>query len=309
MIKYWAIAPYERRYITQWENVWRWNLQNGHITLGWGIGRDPSRLSKEALLKAVRKHKADRSQRSQEIIHRMIWNFYHEIKQGHIVIARRGLSEVAAIGTVRKTAYFDLKKSRTMPSEEQFENFLDVDWHDEPRDLIFNSQIFSQPTVLPISEEKYVSLFTFPTSKSFTDEEEKDFPEGKESYRYHKYRERNQKVIRLAKAQRIITDPLLKCDVCEFSFQERYGQVGIDYIEAHHCIPLSESKTVVKTRVSDFALVCSNCHRMLHRHRPWLEIKDIRSLVKRKKHNKRLHTVRQGRSSEKAKRSPSPGGR
>jgi hypothetical protein len=212
----------------------------------------------------------------------MIWYFYHDIKKGHIVVARRGLSEVAGIGTVRKPAYYDTKKSRAMPSDYKFENFLDVDWYDEPRDLKFGRQVFSQPTVQPISSARYESLFALSMSKSIADEEETDFPEGKESYRYHRYRERNQEVIRLAKARRIRTDPFLRCEVCEFSFQERYGRIGIDYIEAHHCIPLSDSKAAVKTRASDFALVCSNCHRMLHRRRPWLDIKDIRSLVRRK---------------------------
>jgi predicted HNH restriction endonuclease len=212
----------------------------------------------------------------------MIWNFYHGIKRGHVVVARRGLSEVAAIGTVRKAAYYDLKKSRAMPADYKFENFLDVDWHDEPRDIKFNRQVFGQPTVLPISEQTYISLFRSPTSKSFTDEDEKDFPEGKEAYRYHKSRERNQTVIRIAKTQRVTADPFLKCEICGFSFRERYGRIGVGYIEAHHCVPLSESTAVVKTKPSDFAMVCSNCHRMLHRRRPWLEMGNIRSLMRRK---------------------------
>ena len=252
MTKYWAIAPYERRYITQWENVWRWNLQNGHITLGWGIGRDPSLLSEEALLKAVRKHKADRSQRSQEIIHRMIWNFYHEIKQGHIVIARRGLSEVAAIGTVRKIAYFDLKKSRTMPSEEQFENFLDVDWHDEPRDLKFNRQVFSQYTVMPISEEKYVSLLEEKADgkNSSLNASDINVPPGREEI----------------KAYRIIRDTNLsrkvkalhsyQCQLCNYTMVLPDGS---HYSEAHHIRPLGNPHNGPDA-IENILCLCPNHH-------------------------------------------------
>ncbi|GAB6158809.1 hypothetical protein JCM39194_20090 [Desulfotomaculum varum] len=51
------------------------------------------------------------------------------------------------------------------------------------------------------------------------------------------------------------------------------------YIECHHTIPISEYAKEIKTRVSDLALVCSNCHRMLHRRRPWLSIDQLRNHI------------------------------
>jgi putative restriction endonuclease len=33
------------------------------------------------------------------------------------------------------------------------------------------------------------------------------------------------------------------------------------------------------TKVDDLALVCANCHRMLHRRRPWLNPADLRNLL------------------------------
>jgi len=57
----------------------------------------------------------------------------------------------------------------------------------------------------------------------------------------------------------------LACVVCEFDFAATYGPKGLGYIEAHHIVPLGEAKEAVITRVSDLALVCANCHRMLHR--------------------------------------------
>jgi predicted HNH restriction endonuclease len=34
------------------------------------------------------------------------------------------------------------------------------------------------------------------------------------------------------------------------------------------------------TLVEDIALVCSNCHRMLHRKRHWLSINQLRQLIR-----------------------------
>lgn len=59
-----------------------------------------------------------------------------------------------------------------------------------------------------------------------------------------------------------------------------YGEVGKDFIECHHTVPVSELTEGMKTKLSDMALVCSNCHRMLHRKRPWLRLSDLKALLR-----------------------------
>ncbi|MBK8396266.1 MAG: HNH endonuclease [Leptospiraceae bacterium] len=76
----------------------------------------------------------------------------------------------------------------------------------------------------------------------------------------------------------------LECQVCGFSFTV-YGEVGKDYIEAHHTIPVSQMTGKSKTKIEDIALVCSNCHKMLHRKRPWLKMSEIKSLLLALKHS------------------------
>jgi 5-methylcytosine-specific restriction protein A len=71
----------------------------------------------------------------------------------------------------------------------------------------------------------------------------------------------------------------LSCDACGFSFYKKYGARGAGYIEAHHTKPISELNGRVKTSADDIALVCSNCHRMLHRIRPWLSIEGLRTAM------------------------------
>ncbi len=57
-----------------------------------------------------------------------------------------------------------------------------------------------------------------------------------------------------------------KCEICGFEFEESYGELGSGYIEIHHLRPLSKAKKSRPTSIEEVALVCANCHRVLHRH-------------------------------------------
>ena len=112
----------------------------------------------------------------------------------------------------------------------------------------------------------------------FADSAEEEFPEGKILYRMHRYYERNSGVVRKKKKEAALNGPL-KCCVCNFDFGERYGELGKGYIECHHTVPVSQLSGV-KTKVTDLVLVCSNCHKMLHRRRPWLNIYELKDILK-----------------------------
>lgn len=105
------------------------------------------------------------------------------------------------------------------------------------------------------------------------------FPEGKESWILHRKSERNAEVVRIAKERFKMMDPLMRCQVCSFSFAERYGAHGIGYIEAHHALPVSEMPDNHMTKPEDLIMVCSNCHVMLHRKRPWLSHDSLKNLM------------------------------
>jgi predicted HNH restriction endonuclease len=111
------------------------------------------------------------------------------------------------------------------------------------------------------------------------EDEESRFPEGKEKYRLHRSYERDTSIARKAKANRLKVDQNLTCEVCGFSFKAMYGDYGEGFIEAHHTVPVSKLKGKRKTKITEIALVCSNCHRMLHATRPWLSIEDLGKLI------------------------------
>jgi hypothetical protein len=114
---------------------------------------------------------------------------------------------------------------------------------------------------------------------SVNEDDEQSFPEGKLKYRLHQMKERNHKLSKAVKDARLREVRELLCDVCGFSFRERYGDLGDGYIQAHHTVAISQLKKETHTKVSDFALVCANCHRMLHRKRPWLGMSELRLLI------------------------------
>jgi len=105
------------------------------------------------------------------------------------------------------------------------------------------------------------------------------FPEGKLVERKHISRERNSKLIAAAKAAFLKENNKLFCTVCRFDFEKKYGKRGSGYIEAHHTIPVSDMEPGQKTKIEDVALVCSNCHKILHRTRPWLSMNRLKGIV------------------------------
>ena len=107
------------------------------------------------------------------------------------------------------------------------------------------------------------------------------FPEGKVKERMHRDRERNTKLIKQVKQEFLAKYGELVCQICSFNFQKVYGEIGSEFIEAHHTQPLSELDiSGGLTKKEDIALVCSNCHRMLHRRRPWLEMAELKKLTR-----------------------------
>jgi len=107
------------------------------------------------------------------------------------------------------------------------------------------------------------------------------FSEGKRSLKKHIIIERNPNVIREAKKKfKKEHNGRLYCEICKFDFSEKYGELGIDFIEGHHIIPVSEMKLGDKTKVEDIAIVCSNCHSMIHRKKPWLTREKLKRIIK-----------------------------
>lgn len=74
------------------------------------------------------------------------------------------------------------------------------------------------------------------------------------------------------------------CHICGLNFNERYGEVGKDFIHVHHKIPLNEIKEeYIVDPINDLIPVCPNCHAMLHRkiNDKYLSIEELKAIVKK----------------------------
>jgi len=130
------------------------------------------------------------------------------------------------------------------------------------------------------SKKKEKGYAPIPNKDMGLTEDDSGFPEGKEKLRTHLQRERNPKVIREAKQRFKAKHGRLYCQSCGFDFKKTYGDVGNDYIEGHHIKPVSDLSEGDLTMIEDIALLCSNCHRMVHRKRPWLSMNDLQDILK-----------------------------
>lgn len=98
----------------------------------------------------------------------------------------------------------------------------------------------------------------------------------------HIQRERNKKIIKEKKEVTLKETGHLKCEVCNFDFFEFYGEDGYGFCEVHHLKPLHESDGVIITSLSELAIVCSNCHSIIHKTKPMLSINELSKKIKRK---------------------------
>jgi 5-methylcytosine-specific restriction protein A len=116
-----------------------------------------------------------------------------------------------------------------------------------------------------------------PADSDFGDEAEAE--EGKILTRVHKMRERNSKIVRDKKKSVFEETGKLACEACGFDFKAVYGDRGEKFGECHHEVPVSELVPGQKTKLSDLRIVCANCHRMIHRFKPWKSVYEIADLM------------------------------
>lgn len=103
--------------------------------------------------------------------------------------------------------------------------------------------------------------------------------EGKTLTQVHLTRERSKKLVDKKKTKALKQHGELCCEACGFDFEKVYGSVGHGYIEAHHTKPLHTLMPGTKNTLDDLALVCANCHRIIHRSKPWLSVDELQQLL------------------------------
>lgn len=168
-----------------------------------------------------------------------------------------------------------------------------VRWKVRPVDVIYSAQPIPLPKSVfssenyrltraeELTQDQFDAIWDYirKTSSVSGGEEDASAEEGGVSFSVHRTKERNAALVGMAKRAFKTTHGRLFCEVCGFDFEKTYGAIGIDFIEAHHLVPVSKLKPDAKTHLKDLAMVCANCHRMLHSKQPWLDMNDLRKAL------------------------------
>ena len=131
-------------------------------------------------------------------------------------------------------------------------------------------------TVFTLSPGQWRALEDFAlVEEEITDQADESFSViERKRHRQHRQIERNSNAA--AEVRRLRG---FRCEVCEFAFEDMYGPLGQDFIEVHHKRPLAslDAGAEVEFGLDDFAVLCSNCHRMIHR---WSDPTNIAGLAR-----------------------------
>jgi 5-methylcytosine-specific restriction protein A len=106
--------------------------------------------------------------------------------------------------------------------------------------------------------------------------------------RLHFLLERESKMVQAKRNEALIRRGRLECEVCGFVFANAYGGHGAGFIECHDRRAFSTLDPTgdLDVSVEDLAVVCANCHRMLH----WKDFPSVEEL--------RLRLVTPGATSQ-----------
>lgn len=114
------------------------------------------------------------------------------------------------------------------------------------------------------------------------DPEEDNFKgnEDKRNFRMHKRYDRNASLANKAKEFHKYV-----CKACEIDFSKKYGELGKNFIEAHHLVPFAKLKNEIVGLDfrKDFTVLCSNCHRMIHRMKDPSDLEGLRHIILKQK--------------------------
>src|ERR1700747_2755264 len=102
---YWIIAPFSSKQ-KEFAKVWAFDLQNNIISIGFTELPDISGLSEKALRQLIERRLRGQPSQRKKYFFRSLWNFYHGVKPGDVILACKGRRKILAIERVRHSAYY-----------------------------------------------------------------------------------------------------------------------------------------------------------------------------------------------------------
>jgi len=103
--------------------------------------------------------------------------------------------------------------------------------------------------------------------------------EGGRSLVEHFQRERSRSLVEAKRRAFRAAHGRLFCEACLLSETALPPGIGEGCFEVHHLVALSARQSSVLTRIDDLALLCANCHRMIHRSNPMLTVAQLQATL------------------------------
>lgn len=209
----------------------------------------------------------------------------------------RGLVQKIVVGEVTNSFYSSSKK--VWPDDDYPYRFDFEIVQDYGENIFFGTEFFNEAFVEAvrysactqgaITKASSIELLTDITCNADEQADEKSTLEasayeGQPILRLHLSRERNSKIVEQKKKLVRSLTGKLECEICSMDFEGIYGELGHGFAECHHKKPLSLRDKNEETELNDLAIVCSNCHRMLHRKHPWLTLDELREIYEKQKY-------------------------
>lgn len=146
--------------------------------------------------------------------------------------------------------------------------------------LGFN-RISDEPVIKALNSLLAESQASLPESKTASSAQSAE--EGELRLQWHFTRERDRTLVAEKRRQVLSEHGRLRCEACEFDFAAFYGELGRDFCEVHHLTPLSRTSSTVMTHLDDLAILCANCHRVIHQTDPMITVEALREIVAKRR--------------------------
>jgi HNH endonuclease len=107
---------------------------------------------------------------------------------------------------------------------------------------------------------------------------------AEEAWRYKEGARQVKEITMFARNPALVSAAKLKygfaCAGCGFEFAKFYGEIGRGYIECHHLKPVaSKGGKTANVLITEVAVLCANCHRMVHRKNRPLSLNELKRRI------------------------------
>lgn len=161
MSQIWVVSPYGKRTqnrsykikAKKLSEIWQYDLDNNIIALGSSSMRapngsfsNPEGKTLEDIEKVIKNNHADYTQAMVKGRAKVLWEIYHNVKEGDFIVAKEGQQTMLAIGKVfkkdGKAVYFSKEQGieRTGNKYNPHPNFINVNWKEDRID--FGTNVF-----------------------------------------------------------------------------------------------------------------------------------------------------------------------